>query len=54
MAKVYVCTGSCHGQSDQPGFCQAETCELHNQPLKEMNKCDKCDTVYPLNEQHVC
>ena len=31
----YICTGSCHGVSKTPGTCQAESCEMHNQPLQE-------------------
>lgn len=54
MSKVYVCTGSCHGQSDQPVNCGAESCEKHDQPLTEMNKCDSCGTVYGMNETHTC
>jgi hypothetical protein len=34
--KKYVCTGSCHGESDKPGVCGAETCEKHGQPLVEV------------------
>jgi hypothetical protein len=54
MAKVYICTGSCHGESTQPGNCGAETCERHNQPLQAMEKCEKCHLVHQPNEQHKC
>lgn len=33
----YVCTGGCGGVSEHAGVCQAESCSLHNQPLKECN-----------------
>jgi hypothetical protein len=36
----YVCTGGCGGVSETPGVCQAESCSLHNQPLKECNCTD--------------
>ena len=29
----YVCTGSCHGESQRPGFCEAEFCSKEEQPL---------------------
>ncbi|MDR3642507.1 MAG: hypothetical protein P4L74_02655 [Candidatus Doudnabacteria bacterium] len=36
----YVCTGGCGGVSDTPGVCNAESCSLHGQPLKECNCTD--------------
>jgi len=35
----YVCTGECGGVSAHPGTCQAESCSMHGQPLKECS-CD--------------
>ena len=35
----YVCTGTCGGESDKPGLCQAEGCTKEEQPLEECN-CD--------------
>lgn len=29
----YICTGECHGESKNPGRCQAEDCNKHGQPL---------------------
>lgn len=54
MSKVYMCTGSCHGQANQPGNCGAAACERYEKPLTEMNKCDKCATIYDLTEEHHC
>jgi hypothetical protein len=36
----YVCTGGCGGVSDTPGTCQAESCSLYGEPLKECNCTD--------------
>ena len=36
MSKVYVCTGSCHGQATEPGVCQADSCERKGQPLEPL------------------
>lgn len=36
----YVCTGGCGGVSETPGNCQAESCSLHGEPLKECNCID--------------
>jgi len=33
----YVCAGSCHGASPNPGVCQADECEMKGEPLV---KCD--------------
>jgi hypothetical protein len=32
--KHYVCEGSCMGESNQPGVCKTETCELFGQQMK--------------------
>lgn len=54
MSKLYICTGSCHGQSKVPGSCQAETCELKGQPLTEVEQCDQCGATYKSGDQHTC
>ena len=30
----YVCTGECHGESKNPGVCQAEDCSKKGHPLQ--------------------
>ncbi len=33
--KHYICTGTCHGESNTPGVCQTEGCNKFHQPLSE-------------------
>jgi hypothetical protein len=35
----YICTGTCHGVSNQPGECKDDSCVAFGEPLEE---CD-CD-----------
>ncbi len=42
MTTLYRCDGSCKGVSNQPGSCQATDCELHGQPLTEVQQCKAC------------
>ena len=37
----YFCTGECGGVSENSGTCQAGSCSMYNQPLKECNCEDK-------------
>ncbi|MBI2415410.1 MAG: hypothetical protein HYV33_01970 [Candidatus Kerfeldbacteria bacterium] len=54
MSKVYVCAGSCHGESDQSGNCAAAACERYAQPLQAMERCAACGVKYPESEAHQC
>lgn len=36
----YICTGGCHGESDESGSCQTQGCDLYQEELQE---CDCAD-----------
>lgn len=40
MDTHYVCTGGCKGVSPVPGTCQADSCPMHEHPLKECHCAD--------------
>lgn len=55
MTTLYRCTGSCHGVSDKPGVCQAESCELYHEPLEEVEQCAACANVAAKDGKlHTC
>lgn len=38
----YICTGTCHGVSNQPGECKDDSCVAFGEPLEECD-CDDGD-----------
>lgn len=42
----YICTGSCQGESNQPGICEAEFCSREG---KELIKCECEDGSHIMN-----
>ena len=61
MAKVFVCTGSCHGVATEEQFqngattCAAEACEKHGQPLVPRTQCESCaSSAAKDGKRHAC
>lgn len=36
----YICTGTCHGQSEKPKNCGDKTCTMYDKPLVPCNCAD--------------
>lgn len=55
IMEVYKCTGSCQGTSMNPGTCQDDDCEMHDQSLTPVHQCDNCEEMTSEDGQsHAC
>ena len=47
----YICTGGCGGVADEPGTCQAETCDNWGEELEECSCADGTHEVKDSEEK---